>query len=67
MLPMMQKELINNEDQFHDLRQKFLEADVDYSGFLTIDEFYNCLRSMGADVSVQEVVNLMAQLDVDGD
>ena len=65
MMPMMQNEVLSKEDEFLDLRAKFLEADTDYSGFLTIDELYNCLSSMGAAVEIEDVVKLMAEIDMD--
>ena len=50
-MPIMQDELVAEDDQLEDMRAKFREADVDYSGFLSVDEFYACLLGMGADVS----------------
>jgi Ca2+-binding EF-hand superfamily protein len=44
-------ELVNSDDQLEDMRAKFKEYDTDYSGFLTVDEFYACLLSMGVDVN----------------
>ena len=65
MMPLMQDELMNSEDKVDDLRAKFLEADVDHSGFLSVDELYNMLHKMGAGVEQEDVIQLMAEIDVD--
>ena len=64
-MPLMQDELLSQEDKVEDLRAKFLEADVDHSGFLSVDELYNMLHKMGADVEQEDVIQLMAEIDVD--
>jgi Ca2+-binding EF-hand superfamily protein len=51
MLPKMQEDVLNHEDNLEDLRAMFLEADVDQSGSLTIDEMYSVVLKMGADIS----------------
>jgi len=47
------------------LRAKFLEADVDGSGFLSVEELWNAIRKMGAEVELEDIVQLMSELDVD--
>jgi len=47
MLPKMLEDLLKQEENVEDLRAKFLEADVDQSGTLTIDELYSVLLKMG--------------------
>jgi len=42
-----------------------LEADIDGSGFLDVGELYTAIKKMGADVSEDELANLMAEIDVD--
>lgn len=64
MLPILLDELVASDDQLEDMRAKFIEADTDYSGFLSVDEFYICLMNMGADVTRQEVVNMFTEFDV---
>ena len=63
----MQREMLGKQDDFHDLRQMFMEADADYSGFLTIDELFNCIQSMGLQVTMEDVTKLMAEVDMDKD
>ena len=58
---------MRQEDRVEDLRAKFLEADVDNSGFLTVDELYNLFNKMGSGVSENEVIQMMAEVDVDRD
>jgi Ca2+-binding EF-hand superfamily protein len=67
MLPILLDELVAGDDHLEDMRAKFREADTDYSGFLSVDEFYACLLSMGTDVSRQEVVNMFTEFDVNQD
>jgi Ca2+-binding EF-hand superfamily protein len=59
----MLDELLSGDDELEDLRAKFKEADTDYSGFLSVDEFYACLLRMGADVSRKEVIALFMEFD----
>ena len=66
-MPLMQEELVNQEERVVDLRAKFLEADTDYSGFLSVDELWALLLKMGADVTHEDVVQLMSEIDVDRD
>ena len=47
---------MRQEDQVEDLRAKFLEADIDRSGFLSVDELFNLLNRMGSGVTHDEVV-----------
>jgi Ca2+-binding EF-hand superfamily protein len=61
----MLDELVKGDDELEDLRAKFKEADTDYSGFLSVDEFYGCLLRMGADVSRREVIELFMEFDKD--
>ena len=65
MKPIILDELVASDSQVEDMRAKFKEADTDYSGFLSVDEFYACLLSMGADVSRQEVINMFTEFDAD--
>ena len=59
----MLDELLSGDDELEDLRAKFKEADTDYSGFLSVDEFYACLLRMGVDVSRKEVIALFMEFD----
>lgn len=65
MLPIMKEDLITRQNQQEDLRQRFIEADTDYSGFLTVDQLWNLMTNMGALVTMDEVIELMAEIDVD--
>jgi len=67
MLPFMLGELSGQEENTEELRAKFLEADVDGSGFLSVEELWNAVRGMGADVQLEDIVELMSELDVDRD
>jgi calmodulin len=65
MLKQMKDELLSNEDNIEELRLKFLDADIDCSGTLTVDEIYSVLLKMGAELSMDELVELMHEIDVD--
>ncbi len=47
------------------MRALFLEADVDFSGFLSVMELYNIFKKLGADVSENDIIELMTEIDVD--
>ena len=67
MLPKMKDELLNQEDNLEDLRAMFLDADIDHSGTLSVDEIYSVMLKLGAEVSIEELVELMNEIDVDRD
>lgn len=48
-----------------DLRAMFLEADIDHSGTLSIDEIYSVILKMGAEITIEELIELMNEIDVD--
>ena len=45
----------------------FLDADIDHSGTLSVDEIYSVMLKLGAEVSIEELVELMNEIDVDRD
>lgn len=65
--PMMIDSLLNQNEQVQDLRKMFLEADVDGSGMLSVEEMYAALKKLGAEVSIDDIVSLMSHIDVDRD
>jgi len=67
MLPKMKDELLSQEDNLEDLRAMFLDADIDHSGTLSIDEIYSVILKLGAEVSLEELTELMNEIDVDRD
>lgn len=67
MLPKMKEELLSQEESLEDLRSMFLDADIDHSGTLTIDEIYSVILKLGAKVTEKELVELMNEIDVDRD
>ena len=40
MQPLLLDEYVSPEQEMEDLRAVFMDADLDHSGFLSIDEFY---------------------------
>ena len=67
MIPIMMDQLLAQEDNVEDLRKVFLEADVDYSGYLSVGELWAALKKKGADISLDDVCQLMAEIDIDRD
>lgn len=65
MLPFLEGELCGQEESVEDLRSKFVEADIDGNGFLSVEELFHAIRKMGADVDLEDIVQLMSELDVD--
>ena len=65
MLQKMKEELLSLEDNVEDLRAHFLDADVDHSGTLSVNEIYAVLLKMGADLTLEELIQLMNEIDVD--
>jgi len=65
MLNRMKEELFAQEENVEDLRARFMDADIDCSGTLTVDEVYGVLLAMGADLKIEELVELMNEIDVD--
>lgn len=65
MLPLMIDELMASKESISDLKEMFLEADVDGSGFLDVGEIFAALKRRGAEISEDELAVLMAEIDVD--
>ena len=65
MISKMKEELLSHDDNVEELRAKFMDADVDHSGVLSVDEVYGVLLSMGADLKIEELIQLMNEIDVD--
>ena len=42
-----------------------MEADTDYSGYLSVNELYIALKKGGADVSHEDIIILMSEIDID--
>lgn len=61
----MKEELLSQEDNIEDLKAKFMDADIDHSGTLSVDEIYSVLLKMGAELTIDELVELMHEIDVD--
>lgn len=67
MLPVMQEEMLGNEDSMDKLKAVFLDCDIDNSGTLSVEELWNAIKKMGADVDLEDVIQLMSEIDVDRD
>ncbi|CAM6093132.1 unnamed protein product [Calypogeia fissa] len=49
------------------LRNAFSVIDKDHDGFITAIEIHNAMTRLGQKISDEEVVNIIRQVDVDGD
>lgn len=58
---------MDDEDEYDDLRRAFMDADVDNSGFLSIDEFYTAILYMGVDITREQTIKMFSEFDVSGD
>ena len=67
MEPIILEEFISPEQELEDFRAVFIDADRDFSGFLSIDEFYQAMLKIGVSVSRKEVVDLFTEFDINGD
>lgn len=67
MLPKMKEELLSSEESVEDLRAMFIDADIDHSGTLSIDEIYSVILKLGAKIEQNELIELMNEIDVDRD
>lgn len=65
LMPKMQEELLQQEESLEDFRALFLDADIDHSGTLSVDEIYSVIKKMGATVTLDEIIELMNEIDVD--
>jgi Ca2+-binding EF-hand superfamily protein len=61
----MKEELLSQEDNVEELRAKFMDADIDHTGTLTVDEIHGVLLGMGAELTIDELVELMHEIDID--
>lgn len=67
MMDKMTKELIDDEDAIQDLNTMFHNADINKDGYLTIDELDIMFKQCNANITYEDLVGLMREIDVDGD
>lgn len=65
MLPIIIDEMLQKKDNIQDLREMFMKADIDGSGFLDVGELYAAFKEKGAEITEDELANLMAEIDID--
>jgi hypothetical protein len=65
MVKQMKEEMLSQEDNIDELRAHFLNADIDHSGTLGVNEIYSVLLRMGVDLTLDELIELMNEIDVD--
>ena len=53
-------------DKFLEVYQSFKICDVDESGSITVEEFYEAMRSLGCNPSKTKVASMMRKVDKNG-
>jgi Ca2+-binding EF-hand superfamily protein len=51
MMPIVLNEMVGSDESIEQYRALFLEADLDYSGYLSVDELYSVLLRTGVDIT----------------
>ena len=67
MLDKMMTELVEDEDSIIDLNSMFHQADINKDGYLTIDELDIMFKQYNTNITYEDLVGLMKEIDVDGD
>mmetsp|Transcript_16478 Transcript_16478/g.25430 ORF Transcript_16478/g.25430 Transcript_16478/m.25430 type:complete len:291 (-) Transcript_16478:1567-2439(-) len=67
MIPFMKEEMLCQAESSEDLRAKFLMADTDYSGFLSVDELCRIFGKMDPTLKPEDVTRLLKDIDVNQD
>lgn len=67
IMPILLNEIVAADEAAEHYRSIFLQADLDYSGFLSVDELFSVLLNQGVDINRQELVDLLIDFDHDGD
>jgi Ca2+-binding EF-hand superfamily protein len=67
MMQKMMDELIEDEDSINDLNSMFHQADINKDGYLTIDELDIMFKQYDTNITYEDLVVLMKEIDVDGD
>lgn len=65
MLPKIKEEMLLQFENLEDLRQLFKEGDKDHSNFLSKEELRACLLKLGADLSEEQLGELIGEMDED--
>ena len=65
MKPKMYDSLLEKDDKDQEVRNMFLEADLDYSGYLSPKEIYLVLLKYGFNITMDELIDLIAEFDND--
>ncbi|OMJ80203.1 hypothetical protein SteCoe_19609 [Stentor coeruleus] len=61
----VKREILRQEDEMQDVRQKFIHADIMKNGYLTPDQLLGVLKSTKADVNQEELNHLLSYVDAD--
>ena len=55
-----------DEEQYQEFRDAFNIFDVDHSGTISVSELRKVLRAMGKEMSNEQVLEMMREVDKDG-
>lgn len=67
MTEKMTNEILEDEDAIQDLNAMFHQADINKDGYLSIDELDIMFKQHSANISYDEILSFMKEIDVDGD
>ena len=68
MTNFLKKQILQVENDINELRAMFYEADIDNSGYISMDELYNFFKlKLKADITKEELKELVREIDLDFD
>ena len=65
MKPKIYDSLLEQDDRDQEFRNMFLEADTDYSGYLSAKEIYMVMLKNGIQITMEELIDLITEFDHD--
>jgi Ca2+-binding EF-hand superfamily protein len=65
MEPVLLEQYLSDIENEENLRRIFRKADNEYRGFLDVVQLADAIKEMGAEISPDEVANLMSEADHD--
>lgn len=67
MTEIMKQELIEQQDSIIEITNMFHDADINKDGTLTFDELYNLFRKINPEITRNELMILMKEIDENND
>ena len=67
MTELMKKELIEQQDSIIEITNMFHDSDINKDGVLTFDELYNLFNKINPEITRNELMILMKEIDENND